>query len=76
MLAQSDVLGAGAHQPCPQWSRQMTNAAFIANKADIDTMLTRLATASANRLDRGSPAVDIAPGAIAPSDYAIALVEV
>ena len=58
----------------------MTNAkalaAFIANKAEIDTTLTRLAAASANRLARDSTAVAISLGAIAPSAYAIALVEV
>lgn len=51
-------------------------AAFIANKAKIDTMLTRLAAVNANRLARDSTAVAVALGAIAPSDYAIALVEV
>ena len=80
MLAQSDVLVAGAHQLGPHGSRQMTNAkalaAFIANKAEIDTTLTRLAAASANRLARDSTAVAISLGAIAPSAYAIALVEV
>jgi hypothetical protein len=56
----------------------MTNAkafaAFIANKAEIDTVLTRLATA--NRLARDSTAVAIALGAIAACDQTISLVEV
>ncbi len=80
MLAQSDVLVAGAHQPGPHGSRQMTNAkaldAYIAKKIEIDTMLTRLVAASANRLARDSTAVAIALGAIAACDYAITLVEV
>ena len=58
----------------------MTNAkafaAFIANKAEIDTMLTRLAVVNANRLARDSTTVAIALGALAACDYAITLVEV
>ena len=58
----------------------MTNAkaldGYIAKKIEIDTMLTRLVATSANRLARDSTAVAIALGAIAPSAYAIALVEV
>ena len=58
----------------------MTNAkaldAYIAKKIEIDTMLTRLVAASANRLARDSTAVAIALGAIAACDYAIAPVEV
>ena len=50
--------------------------AYIAKKIEIDTMLTRLVAASANRLARDSPAVAIALGAIAACDYAITRVEV
>lgn len=56
----------------------MTNAkafaAFSANKAKIDTMLTHIATA--NRLARDSTAIAIALGAIAACDQTITLVEV
>lgn len=48
----------------------------IANRAEIDTMLTRLEVVNANRLARDSTAVAVALGALAPSDYAIVLVEV
>ncbi len=78
MLAQSNVLVAGAHQPGRHGNHKMTNAkafaAFSANKAKIDTMLTHIATA--NRLARDSTAIAIALGAIAACDQTITLVEV